>query len=40
VPRRPQRPAAFADIESLPQRFERIEADLQAVKNYIATHGA
>jgi len=36
----PQRPAAFADIESLPQRFERIDVDLQAVKNYIATHGA
>jgi threonine synthase len=36
----PQRPAAFADIESLPQRFERIDADLQAVKSYIATHGA
>ena len=36
----PQRPAAFADIESLPQRFERMDVDLQAVKNYIATHGA
>jgi threonine synthase len=36
----PQRPAAFADIESLPQRFERMDVDLQAVKNYIAAHGA
>jgi threonine synthase len=38
--RAPDRPAAFADIESLPQRCERIGADLDAVKGYIAAHAA
>jgi threonine synthase len=38
--RAPERPPAFADIESLPQRCEHIAADAQAVKAYIAAHGA
>ncbi len=38
--RAPERPAAFADIESLPQRFERIAANVDAVKAHIAANGA
>jgi threonine synthase len=38
--RAPERPSAFADIESLPQRCDRIAADLDAVKGYIAAHAA
>jgi len=38
--REPERPAAFADIESLPQRFESIAADAEAIKGCIATRGA
>ena len=38
--RAPDRPTAFADIESLPQRFEAIAADARAVKDCIAAHGA
>ncbi len=33
-----ERPAGFEDIESLPQRFEVMEADVSAVKAYIARH--
>ena len=35
----PERPAAFAGIESLPQRYERIAAEVDAVKACIAAHG-
>jgi len=37
--RAPDRPAAFAGIESMPQRFERIAADAAAVKARIAERG-
>jgi threonine synthase len=36
----PQRPATFAGLESLPQRFEVMEADAEAVKGYIARNTA
>ena len=36
--REPERPAGLAGIESLPQRFEVMEADAQAVKDFIAAH--
>jgi threonine synthase len=35
---KPPRPPAFAGIESLPQRFEVVEADAEAVKRFIAGH--
>jgi threonine synthase len=38
--REPARPAGFADLEQLPQRFEVIEPDPEAVKRYIAAHGS
>jgi threonine synthase len=34
----PPRPKAYENLESLPQRFEAIEADAAAVKAYIAGH--
>ena len=34
--RAPDRPAAYADIESRPQRFDVMDADEAAIKNYIA----
>jgi threonine synthase len=33
-----ERPAGFEHIESLPQRFEVMEADVGAIKRYIARH--
>jgi len=36
--REPERPAGLAGIESLPQRFEVMAADAQAIKNYIVEH--
>jgi threonine synthase len=36
--RDPERPSGFANIESLPQRCEVIDADAEAVKRYIAAH--
>jgi threonine synthase len=38
--REPARPAGFADLEQLPQRFEVIEPDPEAVKRYIAAHAS
>ncbi|MEK7736721.1 MAG: threonine synthase, partial [Pseudomonadota bacterium] len=38
--REPERPAGLAGIESLPQRFEVMAADVQAVKDFIAAHTA
>ena len=35
----PERPAAFAGIEALPQRVESIDADPQVIKARIATAG-
>lgn len=32
----PPRPQGYADLESLPQRFEVIDADAAAVKRFIA----
>jgi threonine synthase len=32
------RPAGFENIESLPQRFEVMAADVAAIKAYIAAH--
>jgi threonine synthase len=37
--REPERPAAFAAIESLPQRYERIAADVEAIKACISREG-
>lgn len=34
----PARPAGFEDMEGLPQRFEVIEPDAEAVKRYISGH--
>lgn len=36
--RDPERPAGYGRIEELPQRFEVIEADAGAVRDYIARH--
>jgi len=33
--RDPERPSAYADIESRPQRFEVMDADANAVKAFI-----
>lgn len=38
--RDPQRPAAFAGLESLPQRFEVLPADAARVKAFISAHTA
>jgi threonine synthase len=34
----PPRPAGFSELEKLPQRFEIMNADVNAVKNFIAEH--
>jgi len=34
--REPDRPAGYENLEQLPQRFEVMDADAQAVKSYIA----
>jgi len=36
--RAPERPAGLEDLESLPRRFEVMDADVDAVKAYIAAH--
>jgi threonine synthase len=36
----PARPAGFEKLEALPQRFEVIEADDEALKGYIAAHAS
>jgi threonine synthase len=36
--RDPDRPAGYENLEGLPQRFEVMDADAQAVKPYIAAH--
>ncbi|MBC7804113.1 MAG: threonine synthase [Candidatus Parcubacteria bacterium] len=36
--REPERPAGFGKLEELPQRFEVIEADADAVKRHIGAH--
>jgi threonine synthase len=38
--REPQRPRAFQGLEQLPQRFERLPADAEAVKRYIDERAA
>jgi threonine synthase len=38
--REPERPAALAGIESLPQRVEVIDVDAQVVKNFIVKHAS
>jgi threonine synthase len=38
IGREPERPAAYADLESRPQRFDQIAADPEQVKAYIAEH--
>jgi threonine synthase len=38
IGRAPERPAAYADLESRPQRFAQIAADPEQVKAYIAEH--
>lgn len=36
----PARPRGFENLESLPQRFERIKPDAEAVKGFIAAHAS
>ncbi|HRD50745.1 MAG: threonine synthase [Candidatus Competibacter sp.] len=36
--RPPERPTGYENIEALPQRFEVMDADVAAMKNYIARH--
>ena len=36
--REPERPAAFSGLEALPQRFEVLPADVQRVKDFVASH--
>ena len=36
--REPQRPKGFENLEALPQRFEVIEPDAEAVKRVIRSH--
>ena len=36
--RKPDRPAGYENIESLPQRFEVVDADVDRIKDYIARH--
>jgi threonine synthase len=36
--RAPERPPAYADLESRPRRFQVIDADTEAVKRFIAAH--
>ncbi len=38
--KKPVRPEAYNNLESLPQRFSELEANTQALKDYIATHVA
>ncbi len=38
IGREPERPAAYADIESRPQRFEVMPADVARLKAYISAH--
>ena len=38
--RDPERPAAFADLETLPQRVEVVDADAAAVRRHIERHAA
>ncbi len=38
IGREPQRPPAYADIESRPQRFEGMPVDVARLKRYIETH--
>ena len=37
--REPERPAALADLEQRPRRCTVMPVDVQAVKDYIRTHG-
>jgi threonine synthase len=38
--REPARPRGYEDLERLPQRFETLPADAEAVKRYLAAHAA
>ena len=38
--RDPERPRGFEDLERLPQRFEPLPADAEAVKRFLAAHAA
>jgi threonine synthase len=38
--REPERPAEFENLEALPQRFEVMDADAKAVKDYLVRYGA
>jgi len=40
IGRTPERPAAYADLESKPQRFDTMKADAQHLKDYIAARAA
>ena len=40
IGREPERPAAFRDIESRPQRFEVMPVDVERLKRYIEAHAA
>jgi threonine synthase len=36
--RSPDRPAGYENLESLPQRFEVMDADVSRIKDYIVRH--
>ena len=38
IGRDPERPAAFAGIEELPQRYEVLPADPQRVRDFLQAH--
>ena len=40
IGRAPERPAAYADIETRPQRFEVMDANVDAIKRFIAERSA
>ena len=39
IGRDPERPAGYENLEQLPQHFELMDADVQAVKDLIAERG-
>ena len=40
IGREPERPRGYEDLEHLPQRFERLPAEAEAVKRYLEAHAA
>ncbi|HXK38791.1 MAG TPA: threonine synthase, partial [Candidatus Paceibacterota bacterium] len=38
IGRKPERPAGLENLESLPQKFQVMDADVDAVKRFISDH--